>query len=50
MVQSHLEGVIKEKSWVWQVVITGELLQNGLLILNAAGDTFFLIVTGQSGV
>ncbi len=42
--------VIKHESGIRQVVVCGELLQDSLLILDAARDTLFFIVTGQSGI
>lgn len=42
--------VIEKEFRVGQVVVLGELFQDGPLILDAAGDTLLLIVTGQSGV
>ena len=32
------------------MIICGELLQNSFLVLNAACDTLFFVITGQSGV
>ena len=42
--------VIEKEFRVGQVVVLGELFQDGPLILDATGDTLLLIVTGQSGV
>lgn len=42
--------IVEHEPGVWQMVVCGEFLQNSFLILDAAGDALFLIVTGQSGI
>ena len=43
-------SVVKHEPGIWQMIVCGEFLQNSPLILDAAGDAVFLIITGQSGV